>query len=127
MTPAKSTIVARAWAAWALPCALAACSGGASGDAAPPAPPDGRALFDMACRRCHGVEGRGDGPLAATFGPVPDLNAPDLAARYPRADLEALVRAGRGKMPPHEGRLMPAELSAVLDHVERRFLGRTPK
>jgi mono/diheme cytochrome c family protein len=124
VTPAKSTIVARALAAWALPAALASCSGGTSGDAASAPPPNGQALFDMACRRCHGAEGRGDGPLAATFGPVPDLNAADLGARYTRAELEALVRAGRGKMPAHEGRLMAAELSAVIDHVERRFLGR---
>jgi mono/diheme cytochrome c family protein len=126
VTPAKSTIVARASAAWALPAVLAACSGNSPGEATPAPPPDGQAVFEMACRRCHGAEGRGDGPLAPTFGPVPDLNAADLGARYTRAELEALVRAGRGKMPAHQGRLMAEELTAVIDHVERRFLGRTP-
>ena len=109
---------------FSLPLVAFGCTGSV-GENAPP--PDGAAVFQMACVRCHGPEGHGDGPLAATFGPVPDLaalSAPDQRARYPRAELEALVRAGRGKMPAHQGRLGAAELNAVLDHVERRFLAR---
>lgn len=35
----------------------------------------GRAIYETACASCHGVEGRGDGPLAATLDPPPfDLN-----------------------------------------------------
>lgn len=91
---------------------------------APPAPPDGAALFQMACSRCHGPEGRGDGPLALKFGPVPDLLEASLPARYPRLQLEEMLRYGRGKMPPHRDRMSPAELSAVAGYVEQRFFGR---
>lgn len=109
--------------AFATAVALAACTGGS---AAPEPPPDGAALFQMACARCHGPAGRGDGPLAARDGPIPDLNARDLGDRYARRDLEELVRYGRGKMPGHRERLGAVELSVVLDHVESRFMRRAP-
>lgn len=120
------------WRVWSLPLLALACaeapragasgSGGVAGSAADSA--DGAAVFRMACQRCHGVDGRGDGPLSGEFGPIPDLNAADLGARYSRAALEALIRSGRGKMPAHSGRLGEVDLNAVFAHVERRFMGR---
>ena len=104
-------------------CATAGCRDGSPGATAPP-PPDGAAVFEMACSRCHGPTGAGDGPLAAKFGPVPHLNEPTLPERYARPALEAFVRDGRGKMPPHEARLTADEISAVAGFVERRFFRR---
>lgn len=77
----------------------------------------------MACVRCHGPEGRGNGPLASKVGPVPDLVDADLRHRYDRRALGDLVRAGRGNMPPHRDRLSPAEIEAVLDVLADRFGG----
>ncbi|MCK6575309.1 cytochrome c [Myxococcota bacterium] len=86
-------------------------------------PPDGERIFSMACLRCHGPDGRGDGPLALKLGPVPDLNGADLAHRYDRRTLGELLRYGRGNMPPHRDRLSPGELDAVQAFVMRRFGG----
>jgi mono/diheme cytochrome c family protein len=84
-------------------------------------PPDGAQVFVMACARCHGPEGRGDGPLALKLGPVPDLNDADLRHRYDHRALGELVRFGRGKMPPHRDRLSPSEIEAVLTYLGQRF------
>ncbi|MEZ4435549.1 MAG: cytochrome c [bacterium] len=86
---------------------------------APPAAPDGAAVYAMACARCHGPDGAGDGELAARLG-VPTLRTPRVAA-MPAAEMAALVRDGRGAMPPHGNRLPAAEIDAVVQHV--RALG----
>lgn len=59
-------------------------------DAARAGAPDGAALYQRHCAACHGRDGRGDGPLAATFarrprdlrdGGLAKLSAAELAAR----------------------------------------------
>jgi len=116
----------RSWRAAAL---FGAVSFGGCTTGAEPPPPDasaqseGERIFTMACTRCHGMEGRGNGPLAVKLGPVPDLNAADWMHRYDRRALGELLRHGRGNMPPHRDRLSPGELDAVLAYVLRRFGG----
>jgi mono/diheme cytochrome c family protein len=69
----------------------------------------GEDLYRRFCASCHGVEGRGDGPVAASLRvEVPDLT---LAARrangaYPR---ERIVRTidGRYIIAAHGTRIMP--------------------
>lgn len=82
-----------------------------------PAAPDGAAVYAMACARCHGAEGAGDGALGARLG-VPTLRTPRVAA-LPAAEMAALIRDGRGAMPPHGNRLAAAEIEAVVEHVRR--------
>lgn len=80
--------IRRPLAAAALGLGLALTGGAAANDSAspgrmmptgdPPEGPDtleiGAALFGQFCAGCHGVEGRGDGPLAALIAPqMPDL------------------------------------------------------
>jgi high-affinity iron transporter len=51
---------------------------------APAAAPDlalGARLFQAQCAACHGLQGRGDGPLAATLDPKPTALAQPLRAR----------------------------------------------
>jgi mono/diheme cytochrome c family protein len=48
--------------------------------------PDGRALYSQHCARCHGVNGRGDGPAAA-------------ALRFMPSDLTALAAGNHGMFP----------------------------
>jgi cytochrome c oxidase cbb3-type subunit 2 len=69
--------------------------------------PDGDAsrgapAFDLYCARCHGVDGRGGGPLAPVFGSKPAMNL--------RKGAPWLVSWGAGAPPLHEG------LSAVIRH-----------
>ena len=61
-------------------------------------PTRGRAAWkELQCARCHEIEGRGDGPAAATLKDDAGLPAPayDLTGNAPRggATLEAVMRA----------------------------------
>jgi len=72
-------------------------------------PEDGRALYLRACASCHGVDGRGGGPVAAVLAvPPPDLTT--IAARgdgtFPRAYVIAVI-AGEREVPAHGTREMP--------------------
>jgi mono/diheme cytochrome c family protein len=69
----------------------------------------GEDLFRRFCASCHGIEGRGDGPVAASFRvEVPDLT--QTARRMHGADArERIVRIidGRYIIGAHGTRLMP--------------------
>ncbi len=79
-------------------------------EAPPPGPPRGAStragvdeLADLAwqrhCVSCHGPEGRGDGPRGAEVG-APDLTRTEGRALLTDAELAAVIRQGRGRMPP---------------------------
>ncbi len=80
-------------------------------------------VYQMACARCH-ADGEGDGQLAARIGPIPPLASPTVAAMS-TAEIEALIRTGRGAMPPHAKRLTAAQIRSAAAHV-RRLNGLTP-
>jgi mono/diheme cytochrome c family protein len=69
----------------------------------------GKDLYQRFCAACHGAEGRGDGPVAASFKvEVPDLT---LIARragntYPRDRIVRIID-GRYIIGAHGSRLMP--------------------
>jgi mono/diheme cytochrome c family protein len=56
--------------------------------------PGGRQLYLEDCARCHGVEGRGDGPDAPFFSPQPRDLTTGFVAKYTAAELVARVRDG---------------------------------
>jgi len=71
---------------------------------------DGRELFVAYCASCHGMAGRGDGPVAAALKKkVPDLAT--LAARrggqFPGADLEKMIMGETASQAAHGNREMP--------------------
>lgn len=86
----------------------------------------GRELYQDLCWQCHGVEGRGDGPLAALLGTPPgDLRGRDEAA-WP--GLVDQVLRGSGDMPAfsdsldrHEARRIFTWLAA-LDAAEANVM-----
>jgi mono/diheme cytochrome c family protein len=69
----------------------------------------GKELYGRFCASCHGVTGRGDGPVAGSFKvEVPDLT---LIARrahgaYPRERIEKIID-GRHILGAHGSRTMP--------------------
>ncbi len=82
--------------------------------AAEPEPPSGRQLFLDNCASCHGMSGKGDGPLAAGL-PRPPTDLTGLStsdATFPTAHVmthvDGYLRRGR------PGEVMP-EFSAALD------------
>lgn len=96
---------------------------GASATETDPAAADAR-TYTMACARCHAEDGAGNGQLAGRLGPIPPLKSPAVAAMS-TTDIEALIRSGRGAMPPHDKRLDARQIRGAAAHV-RRLNGRSP-
>lgn len=69
----------------------------------------GKDLYERFCASCHGVTGRGDGPVAGSFKvEVPDLTLIARRAKgaYPRDRIEKIID-GRYIVGAHGSRTMP--------------------
>ena len=71
---------------------------------------DGKDLFVAYCASCHGMAGRGDGPVSSVLkAKLPDLST--LAARrggkFPVADLEKMIMGETTSQAAHGTREMP--------------------
>jgi hypothetical protein len=78
-------------------------------------------LYAQRCLNCHGLSGRGDGPVAANLpGPVPDFR--DTVQKKSNSQIRKIIARGRGVMPAFEPALRPAEINDMLQMV--RFLSR---
>lgn len=92
-------------------------------------PSRGRVIFGINCVVCHGDEGRGDGPTAASLDPQPrNFQDSRIMEKRTDQDLMAVIQKGGpalGKsilMPPWEGILDEAEVRDVIAYI--RSLGR---
>lgn len=73
-------------------------------------------LYETYCTPCHGLGGKGDGPVAAKFQVPPDLTAP----KYRRASdgyIYYVVRNGHLIMPSYAEALKSRERWLVVNHV----------
>lgn len=71
---------------------------------------EGKDLYMAYCASCHGVEGRGDGPVAAALkGPLADLRtiARRNRGKFPREAIEAMILEGKGARGAHGSEDMP--------------------
>jgi len=69
----------------------------------------GKDLYARFCAACHGIDGRGDGPVAASFTvEVPDLTliARRAGGKYPRERIARIID-GRHILGAHGSRTMP--------------------
>ena len=85
----------------------------------------GARLYAENCALCHGADGRGDGPAAASLTVHPaDLTAPHLFA-HTEGDLFWWVSHGRahGVMPGFAAVMSPAERWDVINFVHARAAG----
>lgn len=78
-------------------------------------PIDPARLYQRTCAGCHGAGGHGDGPSGAISGAV-SLHASAMVRAGDAEALRALIRSGRGAMPPHAW-LRDDELAAITTHV----------
>ena len=60
----------------------------------------GRAYYETFCSVCHGVAGRGDGPLTRRFPAIPAIATAQVAG-YTDPYVFAVVSEGRGLMPEY--------------------------
>jgi mono/diheme cytochrome c family protein len=89
----------------------------------------GLALYDTRCASCHGSDGRGEGPLAASLPVWPPTLSAGLLWKRPEGELLWRVlhgmtdRAGAPTMPGFGGALNDADAWALLDGMKALSAG----
>jgi mono/diheme cytochrome c family protein len=90
----------------------------------------GRAMYERYCFVCHGTAGTGDGPVVGPEKFPPLVTNLTLPLSVGRSDgyIYAVVRAGRGLMPPYGQRMTEHERWAVVHYVRdlQRQSGASP-
>ena len=79
------------------------------------------AVYSQRCLNCHGLSGRGDGPMAAALPATP----PDFRQTVEKKgnpQIRRLIADGKGLMPAFAPALSPSEINDMLQMV--RFLSR---
>ncbi|MBJ6125707.1 c-type cytochrome [Microvirga splendida] len=101
---------------------------GASAYAAALAPPGpeltpallarGQERFNAFCSPCHGVSGRGDGPVVSRgFAPPPSYYEERVRALEP-AQIVQVITHGKGRMFPYADRVPPEDRWAIAHYVK---------
>ena len=106
--------------------ALAACGGDRQAtEQSSAAPVDARArgesIYSVRGAPCHGANGGGDGPAAASITPKPrNFRDPDFWRGRTIEQLRLVVRQGKPGtlMPPFEGVLSAAEVDDVVGYLQ---------
>ena len=78
-------------------------------------------LYAERCMNCHGLAGRGDGPLAARL-PIRPPDFRETVERKSNNQIRRIIAEGKGTMPAFEPALRAAEITDMLQMV--RFLSR---
>jgi putative copper resistance protein D len=88
----------------------------------------GRVPFTNFCVPCHGVEGKGDGPVAAKFVPPPPFAGDHGAHRHTDGFIYATIRQGSLStlMPAYGPRLTEQERWDLVNYV-RALQGAKPR
>lgn len=78
----------------------------------------GALLYSINCAMCHGVDGRGDGPLANYYesNPPTDLTSSYISFLFDGA-LYRTISQGFGQMPPFYENLLPRERWDVINFM----------
>ena len=90
-----------------------------------PFPPDtasiarGRELYEQNCVTCHGLSGRGDGPLAASLRPRPADFRVHMAAGHTDGELFTWLSKGvpGTAMPPFEGQISETDRWHLVNYI----------
>lgn len=81
----------------------------------------GRALFEERCASCHGISGRGDGPIAKAMGTMAPANLVDADWKHGDSPEQVLAVLTNGvkdtSMPGYRGIVPEAQLKAVAAYV----------
>ena len=78
----------------------------------------GRVLYDYNCRLCHGMEGKGDGPVAPHFNTVPPRNLLDgSVVSLSDGDIFLTITNGKPYMPALRENLFVMDRWDVVNYV----------
>jgi mono/diheme cytochrome c family protein len=80
----------------------------------------GQLMYERHCSVCHGLQGRGDGPLVGPgkFPVVPPV-ASGAALALSDGYVYGIIRAGRGLMPAYGARMTHTERWAVVNYINQ--------
>ena len=78
----------------------------------------GKNFYQIYCALCHGLEGKGDGPVAAKFVPPPDLTL-DVIRKRPDGFLYQTITDGGPLMPAQWEALGPNERWEIVIYLRR--------
>jgi mono/diheme cytochrome c family protein len=71
--------------------------------------------YKAKCQMCHGATGLGDTPAGKAMQARP-FNSPDVIKKSD-AELFAVIKNGKGKMPAFAGKLSDADITALVAHI----------
>lgn len=77
---------------------------------------DTEAMYRSKCQVCHGADGKGS-PAGQKMG-VRDFHAPEVA-KQSDAELLAVIKSGKGKMPKFEGKLTDDQIKELIKYIRR--------
>lgn len=75
----------------------------------------GASTYTSKCQMCHGADGAGTTPAGKAMK-APSFLSPAVV-KESTADLIAVTKNGKGKMPAYAGKLTDAEIKDVIAHV----------
>jgi mono/diheme cytochrome c family protein len=80
----------------------------------------GKAIYQGKCAICHGRDGKGDGPLRASFSPTPtDFTNPAFWQGKVNDKIRETIENGYGPMPAMN--LDSGQIKAVTDYMSHTF------
>jgi S-disulfanyl-L-cysteine oxidoreductase SoxD len=77
---------------------------------------NGKRLFNTYCASCHGLEARGNGPVAKKFIPPPDLRL-EVFRKRPDGFIYETIKDGGPLMPSQGEALLPRERWDVVNYL----------
>lgn len=77
---------------------------------------EGKALFQTYCAVCHGVQGKGDGPISGKIPPPPSYLSERLM-QFPPGRIFHVITLGTGKMPSYASQLSFDERWKIVTYV----------
>ena len=72
-------------------------------------------VYKSKCQMCHAADGSGDTPAGKAMKAHP-FNSPDVL-KQSDADLVAVIKKGKNKMPAFDGKLTDAQISGLIAHI----------
>jgi len=72
-------------------------------------------VYQSKCQMCHAADGSGNTPAGKAMKAHP-FNSPDVL-KESDADLIAVIKKGKNKMPGFEGKLTDAQIASLVAHI----------
>ncbi len=76
---------------------------------------DGPAIYKAKCAVCHGPDGKGNTAMGKKLK-IRSFDSPEVQ-KQTDAELLAISKKGKNKMPAYEGKIADGDLKAVIAHI----------